>query len=118
MTTTWLRPPEANRPASKRSSGSVRPQGDSQSSLFVGLTSLVNSLLALGYVALGGTTRLPGILIVSVADMVAPLTAAVLLPRVVYREPVRGPLRISFKLNRWFLVAWRLRGIPESGSLP
>jgi len=33
---------------------------------------------------------------------------AIVVQKFVYKEPLREPLGISFKLNRWFLVAWLL----------
>ena len=40
--------------------------------------------------------------------MFVPMIVAILLQKGVYREPVKEPLGISFRLNRWFLVAWLL----------
>jgi membrane protease YdiL (CAAX protease family) len=40
--------------------------------------------------------------------MFVPMLVALLLQKGVYRESVKKPLGISFRLNRWFLVAWFL----------
>jgi membrane protease YdiL (CAAX protease family) len=40
--------------------------------------------------------------------MFGPTVVALLLQKGVYREPVKQPLGISFRLNRWFFVAWLL----------
>ena len=40
--------------------------------------------------------------------MFVPLTAAVVVQKFLVREPLRGELGISFRLNRWFAVAWLL----------
>jgi len=36
------------------------------------------------------------------------MAAAIVVQRLIYKEPVKEPLGISFRLNRWFLVAWLL----------
>ena len=44
---------------------------------------------------------------VLVLYMFVPMTMAIIVQKFVYREPVKE-LGISWKLNRWFLVAWLL----------
>jgi len=76
--------------------------------LFVVLAYLLSYALVPLYFALGGTKAMPGVLALGVAYMFAPLVAAVVVQRLVYHAPLRGPLRITFKPNRWFVVAWLL----------
>ena len=76
--------------------------------LFVGLTFLFNYLLVILYLAVGGKWAIPGSLIVSTVYMFIPMLAAVAVQKFIYREPLKKPLGISFKLNGWFLVAWLL----------
>ena len=76
--------------------------------VFVLLTYLLSVLLVAAYFGLGGTWTMPGSLILSVVYMFMPLTAAILVQKVIYRLPLRQPLRIRFKPNRWFIVAWLL----------
>lgn len=45
---------------------------------------------------------------VLVAYMFVPMTMAIIVQKLVYKERVKEPLGISWKLNRWFLVAWLL----------
>jgi membrane protease YdiL (CAAX protease family) len=40
--------------------------------------------------------------------MFMPMTMAIVVQKGIYREPLRKPLGISFRPNRWFLVAWLL----------
>jgi uncharacterized protein len=79
-----------------------------KAALFVGLTFLVNWSLALLFFGLGGRWHSPVGIAFGVTYMFVPMIVALLLQKGVYREPVKGPLGISFRLNRWFLVAWLL----------
>jgi hypothetical protein len=76
--------------------------------LFVGLTYLVSYALVPLYFALGGPRTMPGVLALGIAYMFVPGTAALAIQRLVYHAPLKGPLRIRFRPNRWFLVAWLL----------
>jgi membrane protease YdiL (CAAX protease family) len=40
--------------------------------------------------------------------MFMPMTSAILVQKFIYKEPLKKPLGISFRLNRWWLVAWLL----------
>jgi membrane protease YdiL (CAAX protease family) len=74
--------------------------------LFVGLTYLISYSLAFSYFGLGGPRTIPALLAVGVVYMFVPMTVAILVQKVVYREPLRQPCRIHFRPNRWFVVAW------------
>ncbi|HKK82661.1 MAG TPA: CPBP family intramembrane glutamate endopeptidase, partial [Atribacterota bacterium] len=76
--------------------------------IFVGLTFLLSYLLVFTYLALGGKWVMPGSLIIATAYMFIPMVVAIIVQKVMYKEPIKKPLGISFKLNRWFLVAWYL----------
>jgi CAAX protease family protein len=58
------------------------------------------------YFALGGKFNSPYTLPVLLIYMFVPMTMAIIVQRVVYHEPVREPLGIRFKWNRWFFYAW------------
>ncbi len=75
---------------------------------FIGLTFLLSWALVIAYRALGGKWALPYSLVIAVVYMFGPMTAAIIVQRFIYEEPLAGPLGISFRLNRWFLVAWLL----------
>jgi len=76
--------------------------------IFVGLTFLLSYLLIFTYLALGGKWVMPGSLIIATVYMFIPMVVAIIVQKVMYKEPIKKPLGISFKLNRWFLVAWLL----------
>jgi uncharacterized protein len=82
-----------------------RPKGIA---IFVVLTFLLSYLLVFIYLALGGKWVMPGSLIVATAYMFIPMVVAIIVQKYILGELVKGPLGISFKLNRWFLVAWLL----------
>ncbi|NPV30693.1 MAG: CPBP family intramembrane metalloprotease [Firmicutes bacterium] len=79
-----------------------------KAALFTGLTFFFSYLMVFLYLALGGRWAAPGSLVLSVAYMFVPMTGALVVQRLIYREPLREPFGLSFKLNRWFLVAWLL----------
>src|SRR5262249_45538269 len=76
--------------------------------LFLVLTYALTYLLAIVYFQAGGTVESPGILIVGVTYMFVPTLCAVVVQKFIYKAPLKGPLRINFRPNRWFLVAWLL----------
>lgn len=85
--------------------------------IFIGLTFFFNYLLVILYLALGGKWVMPGSLIVATTYMFIPMIVAIVVQKLIYKEPLREPLGISFKLNRWFLVAWLLPPIIAFATL-
>ncbi len=79
-----------------------------KTAIFVALTYFFSYSLANVYLALGGKWVQPGSTIIALAYMFIPMIMAIVIQRFIYKQPVRGPLGISFKFNRWFLVAWLL----------
>ena len=76
--------------------------------IFVALTFLSSWLLAAGFYALGGRLNSPVAVVVLLIYMFMPMTMAIIVQKVIYKEPLKEPLGISFKPNRWFLVGWLL----------
>lgn len=77
--------------------------------LFIGITFALSWSIAILFYAFGGKWGVGlSTQIVGVIYMFIPMTAVVLVQKLFYKEPLRKPLGISFKLNRWFLVAWLL----------
>src|SRR5216683_625117 len=74
--------------------------------LFLVLTYGLTYLLAILYYAAGGTMKMPGVLVIGLVIMFLPMTAAIVVQKFVYKAPLKEPLRINFRPNRWFLVAW------------
>lgn len=85
--------------------------------LFIGLTFFFNYLLVALYFVLGGKWVMPGSLIVGMAYMFIPMIIAIVVQKLIYKEPLREPLGISFKLNWWFLVAWLLPPVVSFATL-
>ena len=88
-----------------------------KAAVFIGLTYFVSYSLANLYLALGGKWVMPGSLIVALGYMFIPMGMAIVVQRVLYKEPIREPLGISFKFNRWFLVAWLLPPVVAFATL-
>src|SRR5262249_37190097 len=76
--------------------------------LFLGLTFALTYLLAIVYFQAGGIVESPDILIFGVTYMFMPALCAVVVQKLVYKAPLKEPLRINFRPNRWFLIAWLL----------
>ena len=85
--------------------------------VFIALTFLINWLLIGLFLALGegwSSAATPAVL---VAYMFVPMLVAILVQKLVKHEGVIKPLQVSFKLNRWFLVAWLLPPLLAIGAL-
>jgi len=76
--------------------------------LFIALTFLVNWLMAILFFAFGGRWGSPYSLVMAASYMFVPMLIAIIVQKFVFKEPLKKPLGISFKLNRWFLIAWLL----------
>lgn len=85
--------------------------------LFIGLTFFVSWLLAFVFNALGLKWNMLVSLLFTLAYMFIPMTVAIIVQKIVYKEPLKEPLGISFKMNRWFLVAWLLPPVLAFASL-
>ena len=82
------------------------PRPGRKALVFVILTFACSWLIAGGYYALGGRLNHPLAIVVLLVYMFMPMTAAIIVQKVIYKEALRAPLAISFRPNRWFLVAW------------
>jgi membrane protease YdiL (CAAX protease family) len=76
--------------------------------LFIGLTYFFSWIIVIIFLATGNSWNSPYTLIILIAFMFVPSIIAVFLQKRVCKEPLKEPLGISFKLNRYFLVAWLL----------
>ncbi len=75
---------------------------------FLALTFAINWSMAITFFALGGRINSSWFLPMAVAYMFVPALAAVFVQKIIFAESVTKPLGISFRLNRWFLIAWLL----------
>jgi membrane protease YdiL (CAAX protease family) len=92
-------------------------QGFRKAALFVGLTYLLSYALVLLYSALVGSWIMPNAVLLGVIYMFVPTTVVLIVQKGIFREPLKEPLRISFRLNRWFLVAWLLPPLIACASM-
>lgn len=76
--------------------------------LFIGVTFTLSWLIVALFLIFGGRWGTPSALIVGTTLMFMPMTATILVQRFIYGEALKEPLGVSFKLNRWWLVAWLL----------
>jgi membrane protease YdiL (CAAX protease family) len=74
--------------------------------LFLGLTFLINWGMVGVFTLLGGQYSNTSIYVLGSIYMLIPMIVAVIVQKGIYKEPVKEPLGISFKLNRWFIMAW------------
>ena len=79
-----------------------------KAAVFTVLTYLASWLFVGLYFTFGGTWTMPGALIVGVIYMFVPMTVALIVQKWLFKAPIKKPLRINFKPNRWFVVAWLL----------
>ena len=76
--------------------------------LFIALTFFFSWLMAVLFFAFGGQIYTLAFFAMAVAYMFVPTIMTIVVQRFVFKEPLKRPLGISFRLNRWFLVAWLL----------
>ena len=79
-----------------------------KSLVFIGLTFFCNWLMVFLFLALGGKWTMSVALVLGTAYMFIPMLIAILVQKGIYGEPLRQPLGISWRFNRWWLVAWFL----------
>jgi len=88
-----------------------------KSLLFVGLNFLISYAFIFSYFALGGKWLSSGTIFVAPIYMFMPTIAAIVVQKFIYKEPLKEPLGISWKLNRWWLVAWLLAPVAAFATL-
>jgi membrane protease YdiL (CAAX protease family) len=76
--------------------------------LFIGLTYFFSWIIVIFFLALGGSWNSPYTLFILIAFMFVPSIIAIILQKIVCKGPLKEPLGISFKANRYFLMAWLL----------
>ena len=76
--------------------------------LFILLTFFIDWSLVGLYLVMGGKTDSAGMALLAVLYMFVPMLAAIIVQKRIFKQPLAGPLGISFKVNRWFFVAWFL----------
>jgi len=76
--------------------------------LFIELTFPCSWLMAILFFVFGGKSYTSAFYVMGISYMFVPMIMAIVVQKFIFKEPLKKPLGISFKLNRWFLVAWLL----------
>lgn len=83
-----------------------------QTTLFLILTFTISFLLAGIYKLTGGGSQdRTGFMILGIIYMFIPTIAVLIVKKLIHREKIATDLLISFKINKWFFVAWLLMPI-------
>jgi membrane protease YdiL (CAAX protease family) len=88
-----------------------------KAALFVGLTYLVSYLVVFLYSALVKSWTMPNALVLGVVYMFVPTMVVLIVQKGIFKEPLKEPLRITLRPNRWFLAAWLLPPLIAFASL-
>jgi len=75
---------------------------------FVALTFTSSWALAAAFFVAGGRLNTAPGAAVLILYMFVPMASAIVVQKVLYRQPVTAPLGMTFSLNWWWLVAWLL----------
>ncbi|MFA5079841.1 MAG: CPBP family intramembrane glutamic endopeptidase [Dehalococcoidia bacterium] len=76
--------------------------------LFILLTFFVDWTLVFLYITLGGKVDSLGIVLLASLYMFVPMVVTIIVQKSIFKQPLAGPMGISFKFNPWFFVAWFL----------
>ncbi|MDD5647601.1 MAG: CPBP family intramembrane metalloprotease [Dehalococcoidia bacterium] len=76
--------------------------------LFILLTFFIDWSLVFLYLTLGGKVDSLGIVLLASIYMFIPMIVTIIVQKTIYKQPLAGPMGISFKFNHWFFVAWFL----------
>ena len=79
-----------------------------KSMLFVGLTFLLCWAMVALFFAFGGKWNTSISFGITTLYMFIPMIVVIIIQKFIYKEAIKKPYQISFKLNRWFVVAWLL----------
>ena len=77
-------------------------------SIFIGITFFLSWLLIYIFHFLGGKWNTPTSAIVGAAVMLFPMISALIVQKGIYGQDVKIPLGISFKINKFWFLAWFL----------
>ena len=85
--------------------------------LFIGLTIFFSWLLVALFFAFDGKWDTPISFGMTTIYMFMPMAVAIFVQKYIYKESLKESLGISFKLNRWFVVAWLLPPVVAFATL-
>ncbi len=89
----------------------------SKINLFYILIATISFTVAGLFIYLGGELNSTAGLIMASSYMFIPMVAVLLIEKLIYKENIKKKLLISFKLNRWFLIAWFIAPVIAFGSI-
>ncbi len=83
-----------------------------KTTLFLILTFVFSFSIALFFGLLGGTgTGTVGFTLLGIVYMFIPTVSVIIVKKMIHKENIKDDLFVSFKINKWFLVAWFLMPI-------
>ncbi|MFT5723204.1 MAG: membrane protease YdiL (CAAX protease family) [Bacteroidia bacterium] len=88
-----------------------------KSTLFIGLTFAGSWGIAGVYYLFGGSLTSTSGILISVLYMFVPMIMALIIEKGIYKQPVVKPLRIGFKINSWFFIAWLIMPVIAFGII-
>ncbi len=89
----------------------------SKVNLFYTLITVISLTVAGVFYLLKGELNSTAGLIMASSYMFIPTVAAIIIEKLVYKESIKKKLLISFKLSRWFLVAWLIAPVIAFGAV-
>ena len=76
--------------------------------LFILLTFFIDWALVFLFITMGGKVDSVGIMLLGAAYMFVPMIVTIIIQKAILKQPLAQPMGVSFKVNRWFFVAWFL----------
>jgi len=76
--------------------------------LFILLTFFIDWVLVSLFITMGGKVDSVGIMLLGAAYMFVPMIVTIVIQKAILKQPLAQPMGVSFKVNRWFFVAWFL----------
>lgn len=74
---------------------------------FLCITFVINWILAGAYyLFVGKGPNTVAFTVMAALYMFVPALSAVIVQKYMYKQPIQAPLRLRFKLNRWYIVGW------------
>ncbi len=89
----------------------------SKINLFYILITVISLAVAGLFYLLGGELNSTAGLIMASSYMFIPTVVTLIIEKLIYKENIKKSLLISFKLNKWFLVAWLIAPVIAFGAI-
>ncbi len=89
----------------------------SKINLFYVLIAVISFIVAGIFYLMGGELNSTAGLIMASSYMFIPTIVVLIIEKLIYKENIKKNLLISFKLNKWFLIAWLVAPLIAFGSI-